>query len=239
MLLSSCTRSMFPGDMFKVKDASQYAPVEELFARTAVKVVAGDDLHITVMSNKGESLLNPLSAASGALDQQTAPVVFTVDPEGFVFLPLAGKVQVAGLSTPEIEAKLAELYAKNMVEPFIQVRVANKRAYFITGNQNQKAVAVPLTHANTSLMDVIAAGGGIMEGKASFIKLIRFSSGVEKVYRIDLSQYRNASLVNIQIQPGDIVYVEPSHRALKSFVQEFTPYLTIISTALLIYNITR
>ncbi len=239
LLLSSCSRSLFPSDMYKVKNVADFSPVEELLTIQQVVIVAGDQLQVSVYSNHGEKLLDPLSAADGNSGVQPSAVMYTVDSEGNVLLPMAGLVSVAGKTIAQVESDLKQIFQKSVVDPYVKVTISNKRVYFFTGGTAQKAQTIELVNENTTLVDVITLAGGLGEGKAHRIHLIRTTAAGQKIYRIDLSDFSQAKYSFIQIHPSDIVYVEPRHRAVREVFQELTPYLTLVSTALLVYNLTR
>ena len=109
----------------------------------------------------------------------------------------------------------------------------------MTGGASQSATVIPYVNENTTLIDVITAAGGIREGKAYSIRLIRNTAAGLKIYDIDLSDFAQAKFSFVQVLPNDIVYVEPQHRPFRKFVESLAPYLTLVSTGLLIYNITR
>jgi len=109
----------------------------------------------------------------------------------------------------------------------------------MTGGSSQAGMVIPYVNENTTLVDVITAAGGIKEGKAYSIRLLRNSSNGIKIYDIDLSEFSQAKYSFIRVLPNDIIYVEPQHRPLRKFIESLAPYLTLVSTGLLIYNFTR
>lgn len=238
-VFASCNRTLYPSDMFKVKDKSQFAPKEELLTPGKPMIQTGDNLAITVYSNKGEKMLEPLSSAFQQTGGESTPVSFTVDSAGRVELPVIGNTVVSGKTVEQCEKEIRDLFAKTVVDPYVQISVLNKRVFFLTGGASQSAVVIPYENENTTLVDVITAAGGIREGKAYSIRLLRNTASGIRIYDIDLSDFSQAKYSFVRILPNDIVYVEPQHRPLRKFVESVAPYLTIISTGLLIYNLTR
>ena len=235
----SCNRNFYPSDMFKVKDKASFAPASELLVPAKPLLQTGDNLSINVYSNKCEKPLEPLSAASQQGAGESSPFVFTVDSAGNIELPVVGQMHVAGLTIDQTEKEITALFAKSVVEPYVQISVLNKRIFFMTGGASQSATVIPYVNENTTLIDVITAAGGIREGKAFAIRLLRDTGSGMKIYNIDLSDFTQAKYSYIPVLPGDIVYVEPQHRPLRKFVESLAPYLTLISTGLIIYNIAR
>jgi len=239
VIFVSCNRTLYPSDMYKVNSESDFSPLTELMTPPLPLIHAGDQLSVSVYSNQGEKMLDPLSTASQQTAGESSPIVFTVDAEGFVELPLIGKTLVAGKTIAQCEKELIQRLTENVVDPYVQISVANQRVYFLTGGNNQSAMVLPYENENTTLVDVITAAGGIREGKAFAIRLLRDTGSGMKIYNIDLSDFSQAKYSYIPVLPGDIVYVEPQHRPLRKFVESLAPYLTLISTGLIIYNIAR
>lgn len=235
----SCNRAFYPSDMYKVKDKTTFAPASELLVPGKPLLQTGDNLSINVYSNNGEKLLEPLGTASQQGSGENSPFVFTVDSAGNISLPVIGQTHVAGLTIDQCEREIVTLFSKSVVEPYVQILVLNKRIFFMTGGTTQAAMVIPYVNENTTLVDVITAAGGIREGKAHSIRLIRNTTDGLKIYNIDLSDFSQAKYSFAQVLPNDIVYVEPQHRPLRKFIESLAPYLTLVSTGLLIYNIIR
>ncbi|PKP03101.1 MAG: hypothetical protein CVU11_09540 [Bacteroidetes bacterium HGW-Bacteroidetes-6] len=236
---ASCQRTMYPSDMYRVKDKDVFSSNDELLKPTPFIIQPGDELKVLVLSNQGEKLLDPLSAGIQGSSSASAPVTYVVDVEGMVELPLVGRILVAGKTTSQCESELKTIYTQSVVDPFVQISVVNKRAFFLTGSSSQTATVVPFLNTNTTLMDVIATAGGINDGKAYAVRLIRTDSLGQRIYNIDLSSFEYAKYSGILMQPNDIVYVAARHRTVRKVFEELSPYLTLVSTVLIIYNFTR
>ena len=235
----SCNRTFYPSDMYKVKDKALFAPTSELMEPAKPLLQPGDNLSISVFSNKGEKLLEPLSNALQQSNTMNSPLVFTIDSSGNVLLPIIGQMHVSGLTVEQAENKISDSYSNTVIDPYVQISVLNKRIFFIAGGVNQSAVSIPYLNENTTLIDVITTAGGIKEGKASAIRLIRNTVNGLKIYEVDLSDFSQAKFSFATVLPNDIVYVVPQYRQFRKFVENLAPYLTLISTGLIIYNITR
>ena len=102
----------------------------------------------------------------------------TVDPDGFVSLPLLGNVNVAGLSTDQLGTLLTGKYASYVVTPQVTVSVVDirSRAVFVMG-QVGKAGSYPLL-APTTVLQLIAQAGGLTPfAKRKNIYVLRASMG--------------------------------------------------------------
>lgn len=133
----------------------------------------------------------------------------TVDPDGFVSLPLLGNVNVAGLSTDQLSTLLTGKYASYVVTPQVTVSVVDirSRAVFVMG-QVGKAGSYPLL-APTTVLQLIAQAGGLTPfAKRKSIYVLRASMGQsEKIPFNYVKVLKGDSHANIVLQPGDTIIV--------------------------------
>jgi polysaccharide biosynthesis/export protein len=105
------------------------------------------------------------------------------------------------------------------------------------GGQGGSATVLTLLNSNTTLLEAIALAGGITDGKAHRVKLIRGTAQNPQIYLIDLSSIEGYKQGNIILQANDIIYIDSRDRVAQKILESITPYLTLLSTALLIYGI--
>lgn len=237
-LLGSC-KIYRPNLMLKTKKDFTYDQLVDSLSRKDYKIAVNDIIEYRLFTNNGFDLIN-LAAKGNALYRNDINV--TVESDGMVKMPLIGRVHIVGLTIMQAEKLLEERYTKMYVEPFITLRIINKRVIVFPGNGGQAKV-LPLSNNNTTLLEAIAAAGGIMEdGKAYKVKLIRDNpDSLQKplVYLIDVSRIEGVAPGKSIVQAGDIIYVEPRYKPVATFVREITPAITLLSTMLILYNITR
>ncbi|MFA5194625.1 MAG: hypothetical protein WC401_02395, partial [Bacteroidales bacterium] len=83
----------------------------------------------------------------------------------------------------------------------------------------------------------LAKAGGINDGKAHKIKLIRGDLKNPKVYIIDLSTVEGMTKANLIVQANDIIYVQPRNKIPEKIINVLAPYLTLLSTFILVYEL--
>jgi polysaccharide export outer membrane protein len=92
---------------------------------------------------------------------------------------------------------------------------------------------IPLQNENTNLIEVLALYGGLEAGaKADKIRLLRGDLNNPFVYKIDLSTVAGMQSSIIQIEPGDIIYIEPWRRPWLEGFKDFSPILGLTTSAL-------
>ena len=134
---------------------------------------------------------------------------------------------------------LAERYSSLFVNPFVTIRVLNRRVFVFKGSD---AVVVNLNQDRTSLIEVIAKAGGLDRSLKSYnIRIIRGDIKNPQVQLVDLSTLEGMRKAELGMEPNDIIYVSQRKRIVADAFAEATPFLSaaglIFSTVILIRTI--
>lgn len=239
LLFSSC--KVFRSNlMLKTPKDYVYDTLVDSLSRLDYRIAKNDVLIYRMFTNNGAKLINLTSETSVIIYRNENEVV--VESNDSIRMPLLGRVKVAGLTIKEAEKLLQEKYSTFYVEPFVSLKVSNKRVIVFPGNGGMAKV-LPLTNNNTSVMEAIAGAGGIFEnGKAYKVKLIRNNPEPGQkpfVYLMDLSKIDGILSGQSIVQAGDIIYVEPRYRALTTFAREAGPFVSLLTSIVIIYNFSR
>ena len=133
-----------------------------------------------------------------------------VSIDGYINFPLLGKVNVSGLTTSELEAKLeAELKDGYILYPQISVLVIDyaSRKVFILGAVNHPGSYQ--LKGQTTLVEMISKAGGIGSGAGENFIILRMVEGKPQsiaVNRKKLIDEGDLSL-NILVKDHDVIYV--------------------------------
>ena len=201
------------------------------------KISVDDKITFSLSTNNGTKIIESMSGVQTEGNGGGNVSEYVVRKTGKVELPILGEVVVFGLTIPQCEDTLQKLFSKEYQEPFVQVRITNQRVIVFPGNGSDAKV-IPLSNSNTTLMEAIAAAGGITErGKSNTIKLMRKENGERKVYNIDLSTLQGLKYVDMVVQANDYIYIEPNAELAKEVVKEIAPIAAILSSALVIFTI--
>jgi polysaccharide biosynthesis/export protein len=204
--------------------------------RQEYKIAPNDQLQINVYTNEGEKIIDPIGIGT-TQTAQNGNSAYLVEFDGQIKLPIIGRIQISNLSIREAEKKLEQEYTTYFNKPYVQLKVTNNRVTIFPGGQGSQALVVTLDNPNTTLFEALAKAGGIQDGKAHKIKLIRGNLKNPQVYLIDLSTIEGMTKANLTLQANDIIYVEPRNKVPQKIIEGITPYLTLISTFLLIYGL--
>lgn len=122
---------------------------------------------------------------------------FEVDGSGSFAMPLIGQVDAAGLSTQQLQDRIAErLRDGYLVDPQISIEVLNYRPFFILGEVNQPG-QYPYASGMSVINAVALAGGFTFRARENAIAVQRGGSGAPQV----------VVTADTPILPGDIIRV--------------------------------
>lgn len=236
LFLPGC-RSLNPSVMLKTgKDFnySVFPPVQPV----EYKISQNDIVSFSIFANDGFQLIDvtTLYGEKGGNQQRIVTnnaLQYKVEFDGGVKLPLLGRVTLKGMTIREAEVFLEEKYSSFYNKPFVLLEVTNRRVIIFPGSEGAAKV-VSLEYDNTTLMEGLAAAGGISkDGKAYKVKLIRGDLKKPDVYLIDLSTIEGVKQADLVLQANDIIYVETKLRIGRDVMNNILPYLTFITTTIL------
>lgn len=208
------------------------ASAERIAQNYVMRIKPADRVSIAVYSDT-KKLLEPfantleLGATSGSsasgLNEGRG---YTVDPDGYITVPLIGRLKAEGLT----EAELAKLIEQKIVEkgfisePQVTVSFANARVSVLG------AVASPgvvkLTSQRSSILDVLASCGDITDnGLRTNVTLFREVNGERVKYIVDLTKADVFKSPAFYVQQNDLIYVEPN----RSSTVKSSPFFTFWS----------
>lgn len=167
---------------------------------------------------------------------------FLVQANGTVVLPLVGRMQMSGLSLLQADSVLAIRFNEYYKGVFVTTRVTNNRVIVLGAVGGQ---VIPLTNDNMNLLEVLALAGGVdgqagqgggglyrNGGRADNIRIIRGDLKNPEVQQIDLSTLNGMRRANMQVEPNDVIYVEPIRRPLLDNLVDAGPLINLTSLAL-------
>lgn len=148
---------------------------------------------------------------------------FRIDPNGFVDLPLVGRMQAGGLSTEQFKSALAAKLSRYISDPQIAVNLADNqnRTVSVIGSVNSPGLR-PL-QGPRRLLDVLSEAGGARADAGSKVIVTRDARWgplpLATAHPDASHRYTTASLSlpdllaakspadNITIEPGDVVAI--------------------------------
>lgn len=241
--LPSC-RFLYPNQVFRQKDYQYFDLAQKEVGQYMIR--PGDVFTIRVFARDGFRLIDILGgntvAGSGAgqnnvNNNQTNGFTYVVDKDGVVKLPVLGFFYVKGYTETELERVLAEKYAGLFVDPWVSIKVTNRRVFVFKGSS---ASMLSLEEFPISLIEVVARTGGLdADAKAYKIRVVRGDIKNPQVYLVDLSTIEGIRRADLSVQPNDIIVIDRKRRVISDVLREISPYLgavTTISTVVILFR---
>ena len=143
-------------------------------------------------------------------DHEDLKTTVRVTDQGFIVMPLLGRVQVGGMSlfdvTDELTKQLADGY---IVNPQVNVFVTEYRSKkaVILGHVNRPGLVE--LRGSTTFLELISHAGGFKEGSGDAATIKRKTDGKKEVILISIKSLVEGGDLsqNILIQDGDTIYI--------------------------------
>jgi len=224
--LQSC-KMLTSSDFFKTNTDYSYTDFKP--SEKEYHIQPFDKIDMKIYTNDGYKLIDLTTL------QNQNPVIYNVEFDGQIKLPSIGRINISGKTIREAEAELEKLYALYFVNPFVIVTVVNKRVVVFSGGSSNGSV-IEMKNDNYTLIEALADAGGVSEfGKSYKIKLLRGELTNPEIYVFNIRSVNDMKNANFILQANDIIYVEARPRYASRVVSEISPYLSLMSSILLVY----
>jgi polysaccharide export outer membrane protein len=134
-----------------------------------------------------------------------------VGPDGDLYLPIVGRVRVAGRTVDDITEELTEGFSNEMVDPQITVNVAEFSGLFVHVAGEVKSPGLqPYSGQLTAVQAIMDAGGFADRGRKKSVLLIRRDRDGQPVGTIiDVKAILKDGQFSgdVPLAPSDIIYV--------------------------------
>ena len=152
-----------------------------------------------------------------------------VDHQGYITLPMTGRIHIAGLSQPQAAQKIQGAFRQFYTDAIVAVEVPNKKLFVIGDVKKPGPISLP--NERTTLLKAIAEAHGFNDkANREAVYLLRKKGSKADLQRLSLSgeqSLRNAFLI---LLPDDIIYVAPSSNKIVNL--NFVDALKVIGAAL-------
>ncbi len=243
LLISSCVTQR---DVEYIQDKSKTAKTFSEAILGDYRLKPNDELYIQITS-LDDAAANIFSASGSQQMYYIATIQpygaslmsFTIDKEGYVLLPVIGKILVKDKSTSEVSEIIKTSLTNILSQPVVTVKLVNRYVSVLGEVRNPGHFAY--AQDKLTILDAIGMAGDITDyANRSEVILTRNENGKNIRIPIDLSKSEILASNYYYIRPNDIVYVKPMKKKFWG-MREF-PYNVIlgtITTALLIYTVIK
>ena len=206
-------------------------------------VMPGDRLEIRVICTKQE-LAIPFNAYSYQVSQEGGATGtnevkgYLVDDQGFIDFPILGRLQVGGLTTPQISSNIQGMLVngKYIPDALVETRITNFTIYGL-GSLAPGKLVIP--DAKINVLQAVAQMGDLRNtAKYDKVRVIRENGNERMEYDIDMTTKDLYDSPAFYLQQNDIVYAEPKKRP-KDATSKATPWISILAVlASIAYSVT-
>ena len=201
------------------------------------KLQPGDNLYIrfvNIVDQGGTSSLNGEFSRTSSSDASIYLQSYTIDEEGFIELPLIGKIEVRNLTVDEAKALLQNELDKYINQTTIIVKLSNFNLTVLGEVKNPGMYKVYQSQIN--LFEAMALAGNVTNfAKNSAVKIIRQTDNGSEIVTVDMGSADILSSPYYYLKPNDIVYVEPMK--IKQWGFTAFPYATVFSIISLVVTV--
>ena len=161
---------------------------------------------------------------------RTTPMLLTyrVDEEGYIEMPVLGKLHVAGLVRAEAENLIKSALEKQVLNPMVQVNLVSAKVSVLGEVAHPGTVSI--SNGRLTVLEALAAAGDMTPyGRRDNLLITREVNGKMEFARLDLTKDNLLTSPYYYLQQNDVIYVSPNGvRAINS--ANVSLWLSTVST---------
>ena len=173
------------------------------------------------------------SGESGATSLKS----YIVDSEGNIRIPLAGSIQIEGLSLIEARLKIENQLKIYLKEPVVNLKLTNFRISIL--GDVARPGAYFANNENINVVEAITLAGDLnITAQRNNILLVRQNEGKREYIRMDIQSKNIFSSPYFYLKSGDVLYVQPGpakYESIDNKYRNFSAILSVISVLTIIY----
>lgn len=210
------------------------------------KLKPNDELYIQI-SSLDDPTANVFSVSSpqqlmniGTIQPYGASLMsYTVDKDGFLLLPVIGRISVIDKTTVEVSEAITKSLANILSQPMVTVKLVNR--YVSVLGEVLRPGHYDYAQDKLTILDAIGFAGDITDyGDRHEVILTRNENGKNIRIPVNLTKSEILSSDYYYIRPNDIVYVKPLRKKYWGMRQfPYTVILSTLTTAILFYTVIR
>ena len=203
-----------------------------------------DELYIQI-SSLDDPTANIFSVAGSSQFMNVATIqpygaslmAYTIDKEGFLNLPVIGRIFVQDKTTAEVSITITKSLANILSQPMVSVKLVNR--YVSVLGEVLRPGHFVYSQDKLTIFDAIGLAGDVTDfGNRDEVILTRNENGKNYRIPIDLSQSSILSSEYYYVRPNDIIYVKPMPKKFWNLRQfPYALLLSAISTTILLYSV--
>lgn len=201
-------------------------PNDELY----IQIISLDEAAVNVFSSSNIQNAISLTPYSASL------MSHKVNGEGYLELPVIGKVLVKDKTIDEVKTLLQNAFKNILNQPLISIKLVN--SYVSVLGEVRNPGHYVYSQDKLTIFDAISMAGDITDyGNREKIVILRSLDGKNLYKELDLSKSEILASDSYFLQPNDIIYVKPLRKKFWGMRQfPFAVVLSAITTAILVFD---
>ncbi|OQP57836.1 sugar transporter [Niastella vici] len=179
-------------------------------------VIQKNDLLSITVSSPNAIASQPFNTAITVSTQavgytSTQAVGYLVDQDGYIDMPMLGRIKAAGLTKKELKENITTNLVENkyLLYPVVNVRYLNFKVTVLGEVAHPMVINVPDEKIN--ILEALGFAGDLtVYARRNNVAVIREENGSRIVQRIDLNSGTLLTSPYYYLRSNDIVYVEPN-----------------------------
>jgi polysaccharide biosynthesis/export protein len=180
------------------------------------------------------------SEANSSLSEQSADLIsYSVNNEGYIYIPFVGKYEAAGKTLLVVKNELEQLLKAYVTDASVTVKMVNN--YVSILGEVKSPGKYPIYKERLTIFQALAMAGDLAEySNRNKIQVIRQVDSITVVKEYSLTDRKIISSEFYYVMPNDVIYSEPMKG--KFFQMNAFPYgviLTSVTTFILFLNVLK
>ena len=172
-------------------------------------------------------------AKRGAIRTATQPrtQTYIIDDQGYIMMPVLGRINVLGKTTTEVANEITAMIAKNVKDPHVRVDLVNFSVDVM--GEVQAPQRTYSGREQFTVLDALAQCGDLTEfAQRDRVYVIRTENGQRTYQRLDLNNSEIFNSPYFYLRQNDVIYVEPNQIRIDNskYNQNNAFKLSVIST---------
>ncbi|HVI44793.1 MAG TPA: polysaccharide biosynthesis/export family protein [Chitinophaga sp.] len=170
----------------------------------------GDVLQVTVTTIDKDisTLLNPATPATSSLAAGSTEPGYQVGIDGYINLPVGGRVQVKDHTLPEIDRIITQALEKEIRNVYVATRLANFKVSVLGDVAHPGSFKV--SSDRVSILDALSMAGDMnVTAVRNDVMVIRETNRVKNYASLNLNDSKIFSSPYYYLNNNDVIYVKP------------------------------
>ncbi|MBD3864131.1 polysaccharide biosynthesis/export family protein [Olleya marilimosa] len=231
--LSSCVSNK---EILYFQDANQYNQTNVQYQENTIQ--PNDILAVTISAAIPEAAIPYNKNVNANAVNNSVDILklqgYLVNPEGFIALPVLGKIKATQLTNSQLESQIVAQLENggHLINPIVTVRLLNAKVTVL--GEVQRPGTFSFTEQYISVPQALGYAGDLtINGKRNDILLIREVDATRKITHIDLTTTNWMDNPEYRLKPNDVLVVQPNRAKVKT-----AGYVGNVSTIVAIASVT-